>query len=117
MITLITVKISKDISKQKSKMFWGLTARQMLFTGIAIGFSILVNCVLKINSDIKPFITIVLSIPFILCGWVNINGLPFEKYALLWLRNNSTNKERVFINESLGDYIKNDKSVNKRGKR
>lgn len=102
---MITVKISKDIQKQKSKMFWGLTARQILFTGIAITFSILVNCVLIINSDIKPFITVALSVPFILCGWININGLPFEKYAAIWFKNNSTNKERVFMNESIKDYL------------
>ena len=110
---MVNVKISKDINAQKSKMFWGFTGRQILFTAIAIVFSLLINCVLDFSKEIRPFLTVLLAIPFLCCGWININGLPFEKFAAIWIRNNTTNKERLFINESLGDYInvKRDKPV------
>ena len=107
---MITIKMSKDIKKQKSKMFWGLTGRQMIFTVLAIFIAIIVNCVLDLNEEVKAVLVISTSIPFLLCGWININGLTFEKFAVIWLRNNFTNKERVFINESGLDYIKKKKN-------
>ena len=111
---MITIKMSKDIRKQKSKLFWGLTGRQMIFTVIAIFIAIVVNCVLDLNDTIKAVLVISTSIPFLLCGWVQLNGLSFEKFAVIWLRNNFTNKERVFMNESGLDHIKPMKEKSKR---
>ena len=103
---MITIKMSKDIKKQKSKLFWGLTARQLLFTVLAVLIAIVVNCILDLNDTVKAVLVISTSIPFLLCGWISINGLTFEKFAVIWLRNNFTSKERVFINESGLDHIK-----------
>lgn len=104
---MITIKMSKDIKKQKSKMFWGLTGRQMIFTALAIFIAIVVNCFMdNLNDTVKAILLITTSIPFLLCGWVQLNGLNFEKFAIIWIRNNFNNKERVFINESGLDHIK-----------
>ena len=110
---MITIKMSKDIKKQKSKLFWGLTGRQMIFTVLAIFIAIVVNCILDLNDTLSAVLVISTSIPFLLCGWININGLTFEKFAAVWFRNNFSNKERVFINESGLDYIKPVKKKNK----
>ena len=111
---MITIKMSKDIKKQKSKLFWGLTGRQMIFTVLAIFIAIVVNCILDLNDTVKAVLVISTSIPFLLCGWVQLNGLSFEKFAVIWLRNNFTNKERVFMNESGLDHIKPMKEKSKR---
>ena len=111
---MITIKMSKDIKKQKSKMFWGLTGRQLIFTVLAILIAIVVNCVLDLNDTVKAVLVISTSIPFLLCGWININGLTFEKFAAIWIRNNFNNKERVFMNESGLDHIKPMKEKSKR---
>ena len=103
---MITIKMSKDIKKQKSKLFWGLTGRQMIFTALAIFIAIVVNCILDLNDTVKAVLVISFSIPFLLMGWIQINGLTFEKFVAVWIRNNFTNKERVFINESGLDHIK-----------
>ena len=103
---MITIKMSKDIRKQKSKLFWGLTGRQMIFTVLAIFIAIVVNCVLDLNDTVKAVLVISFSVPFLLMGWISINGLTFEKFAAILIRNNFTNKERVFINESGLDHIK-----------
>lgn len=103
---MITIKMSKDIKKQKSKLFWGLTGRQMIFTVLAIFIALIVNCVLELNDTVKAVLVISTSIPFLLCGWISINGLTFEKFAAVWIRNNFSNKERVFINESGLDHVK-----------
>ena len=103
---MITIKLSKDIRKQKSKLFWGLTGRQMIFTVIAIFIAIVVNCVLDLNDTVKAVLVISFSVPFLLMGWISINGLTFEKFAIIWIRNNFNNKERVFMNESGLDHIK-----------
>ena len=106
--------MSKDIKKQKSKMLWGLTGRQMIFTALAILIAIIINCFMdNLNDTVKAVLVISTSIPFLSCGWININGLTFEKFAIVWVRHNFTNKERVFINESGLDHIKPVKKKNK----
>ena len=103
---MITIKMSKDIRKQKSKMFWGLTGRQLIFTALAILIAIVVNCVLDLNDTLKAVLVVSFSVPFLLMGWISINGLTFEKFAIIWIRNNFNNKERVFMNETGLDHIK-----------
>lgn len=111
---MITIKMSKDIKKQQSKMFWGLTGRQLFFTVLAIFIAIVVNSILDLNDTVKAVLVISTSIPFLLCGWITINGLTFEKFAVVWIRNNFNNKERIFINESGLDHIKPIKEKSKR---
>ena len=111
---MITIKMSKDIRKQKSKLFWVLTGRQLIFTALAILIALAVNCILDLNDTVKAVLVISTSIPFLLCGWININGLTFEKFAAVWIRNNFTNKERVFMNESGLDHVKPIKEKSKR---
>ena len=106
---MIKTKISKDIGKQSAKVFWGLTGRQMIFTAAAIIFSLAINCLdLGIPKELRQILTVGISIPFICCGWININNLPFEKYAIIWIKNNFGNKERFYINDDLGFYLKNE---------
>ena len=43
--------------------------------------------------------------PLIGCGWIKIQGMTLEKYAMVFIKSNLINKERLFVNESIKDYL------------
>lgn len=111
---MIQVKISKDINKYESKTFWGFSPRQLGFTILAIIIALIINFVLIfIPEDLRGFLTMAVAIPCIGCGWINIQGMKFEKYVYLFLKSNFSNKKRLFINENLYDYIPANKKKRK----
>lgn len=111
---MIQVKISKDINEHDSKMFWGFSARQIAFTALAIIIGLIINFVFKfIHQDIRGFLTMFAAIPLIGCGWIEIQGLRFEKWLFLFLKGNLVNKKRVFVNENLVYYIPANKKKRK----
>lgn len=122
MIIIIQVKISKDIQQYKSKIFWGFSPRQVISIVIAIVIGLLINFGGKfLPQDLRGFLTMAISVPFLLVGWIKVQGLPFEKYAAIFFRNNFVNRKRVFMNENLYHYIheanKKKKSKGKYSKR
>lgn len=107
---MIQVKISNDINKYQSKVFWGYSPRQILSTSAAIGTGLLINFGLKfLPQDLRGFLTMLFAVPFILIGWIKVQGMNFEKYAVVFFRNNFVNRKRIFMNENLKHYIPVDK--------
>lgn len=80
---MITVRIPKEIRAYKEKLAFGLTARQMIATVIAI-----VICVPTylygrkfLSDDVVSWIIIAIALPCAGIGFVKKNGMPFEKYV------------------------------------
>lgn len=79
---MITVRIPKEIRAYKEKLVFGLTARQLIATGIAV-----VICVplyiygrAYINEELLSWIVMGIALPCAGIGFVTKNGMPFEKY-------------------------------------
>lgn len=79
---MITVRIPKEIRQYKEKLAFGLTARQMIATIIAV-----VVCVPTylygrkiMGDDAASWIVIAVALPCAGIGFVKKNGMPFEKY-------------------------------------
>ncbi|WP_433946995.1 PrgI family protein [Paenibacillus sp. SN-8-1] len=79
---MIEVRIPKEIRTYKEKLFFGLTLRQLICTGIAI----LINVPLYwfgrniIGSDGASWVVIFIALPLFLIGYFNYNGLTFEQF-------------------------------------
>ena len=75
-------EIPKDINKYKAKFLGPLTVRQTVCfvpaAIIGIGFVMLTKDVLP--QDVCFMIALCLAAPLILCGVVEVNGLPFDKF-------------------------------------
>lgn len=87
---MITVRIPKEIREYKEKLAFGLTARQLIATVIA-----LVICVPTylygskfMSEDVLSWIIILIALPCAGIGFIKKNGMPFEKYALAVLKQN-----------------------------
>lgn len=84
---MIAVRIPEEIRKYKEKIAFGLTARQLVCTAAA-----LIICVPLywfgrhvIPTNVLSWIVILIALPLEAVGFVKINGMPFEKFAVALL--------------------------------
>jgi hypothetical protein len=83
---MIDVEMSDDIRKYETKTFGPFTTRQIACIGIGAAFAIPVGMLLPIEDISNRILVIaVLLMPFILCGYVKMDGTNFEVIALRWL--------------------------------
>lgn len=103
---MVQVKISQDITKYEAKTFFGFSPRQIMFTGLAIIIGLFINFGMKVlPQDLRGMLTMVCAAPLIGCGWIQKQGMHFEKYMFLFFKQNFTTRKRVFMNEDLFYYI------------
>jgi hypothetical protein len=97
---MIQKKMNKDITQMEGRVFFGLTPRQIVCSIIAFAVALLVNKIFGfIEFRDRGFIIMVLASPFLACGWIKIQGLPFEKHLWILIKYNLSKKERVWENE------------------
>lgn len=97
---MIQKKMSKDITKMENKLFFGLTPRQIVYSVVALIVAMLVNKIFGfIKFETRGFIIMTVGLPLLMCGWVKINGLPFEKHLLILIKYNLSKRERIWENE------------------
>lgn len=95
---MIELEMTKDIRKYKTKLYMGLTARQCVcialaavacaFTFFKLGY--FENMTLETRFTICVFI----ALPFIAVGWIEMYGMPFEKFTMVVIRNCFINPKR-----------------------
>lgn len=82
------IKIPKDTSGYKPKFALGLTLRQMITVIVAvicgIGLFYLLGIKLNLPKDLATWSIVIITIPAFFIGFVQIDGLPIEKW--LWRR-------------------------------
>jgi hypothetical protein len=95
---MLEVKIPIEIHDYKSKLIAGLSVRQLASIGGAMAIAIPIGVLGhdKISSNILPWIIIILTIPWVLFGFVKFQGMNFEDYILSWLRFNFFPQKRVY---------------------
>ena len=86
---MLSVPIHKDVSEYKPKWFGGLTLRTLAALSGAVLFSVVVCAyavlVLGVPADNLTWLCYVAGIPAALFGFWSPCGMPFEKFAPMWL--------------------------------
>ncbi|MCD7854435.1 MAG: PrgI family protein [Clostridiales bacterium] len=98
----IEVNVPDEITNYKEKIIAGLSFRQLLFGGIALGLGVPSCILLSINgvSDyITMFVTMALVLPPFCLGFVNIKGYRFEVYAKIKLRSLFVKQSRPYATD------------------
>lgn len=95
---MIELEMTKDIRKYKTKLYLGLTARQCIcmvlamvlcaFTFVKLGY--FEDMTLETRFTICVFI----ALPFLAVGWLEMYGMPFEKFVLVVIQNSFLNPKR-----------------------
>lgn len=87
---MIEIEIPKDILRFKTKLIGPFTARQFVCVALGAAVTFPAYMILKeyFIRDVVLLGVMLILAPFILCGFVTLYGLPFEKYAMIFIRNN-----------------------------
>ena len=97
---MIQKKMSGDITKMESKILFGFTPRQVVYSVIAFAVAMLINKIFGfINFETRGFIIMLTATPFLACGWIKIQGLPFEKHMWILFKYSFSQRERVYESE------------------
>lgn len=86
----ISVPIPKEITEYEEKIMFGLSIRKLICFVIAIVSSIgtyfLCTKALGMTMDGASYVIIIVAIPFMALGFIKKDGMPFEKYFVLFMR-------------------------------
>lgn len=85
---MIAVRIPKEIREYKEKVFLGLTGRQIIAS-----FFVFLVCVPTyiwgqkyIGEEAASWVIMIVAVPGVAIGFIKKNGMPFEKYMWVILR-------------------------------
>ena len=81
---MIAVRIPEEIRKYKEKIAFGLTARQLICTILTLFICVPLYMLGRkyIPDDILAWLIIGIAVPLEALGFLKINGMPMEKYAV-----------------------------------
>ena len=98
---MIEVKVPKDLSEYKEKAALGMTLRQLVCFGAVCITSVasywIFGNVWPVGRGIKGYLSMALSAPWLAAGFIEVNGLPFERHAALVIRRLLTKGARPYI--------------------
>ena len=82
------IKINRDIRDYTESMFFGLSARQFIFSVLAVGIAVGLYFLLKpvLGTETVSWLCILGASPFAAMGFVNYNGMTAEQFLWAWLR-------------------------------
>lgn len=85
---MINVRIPEEIRKYKAKIAFGLTARKIVCTLLIFGICVPLYFFGKkyINEEIIAWAIIFIAVPLASIGFVTINGMPMEKFFVVWIK-------------------------------
>lgn len=95
---MLSIRLPAEIRAYKSKLFFGLSVRQILSLVAALVICVPVGVLGHghIPDDILPWIIILLAAPCVAVGFLKFYDLPFEQYFKYVLKRYTTPQKRVF---------------------
>ncbi len=80
----VEVRVPKDIKEYKEKIIAGMSMKQLLSVGIAIGINCMISLIfikfLGYSMEVVSWIMIGCSIPIVAFGWFKKDGLSFKQF-------------------------------------
>jgi len=117
----LEVRIPKEITEYREKIIFGLSARQLASTGVALGTGVGLYFFLKniIGSNLTTYVVMILVAPIFAFGFYRKNGMSFEKFTKLYIRHLFCVHKKKYATELNVDLLKKEDENNndiKRGK-
>ena len=90
---------SMQIKSNKEVVYFGMTVRQLLFTGLAGGAALGVYflCHRRMPMEMVSWLCVAAAVPFGAFGFVHWHGLPFEQIVLVFIRSRLVLGRPVFF--------------------
>lgn len=85
---MIEVKLNKELQDYHESVFFGLSLRQTVCSVLAIGAAVGLHFLLSpyLHKEIVSWISLLGAVPFALMGFFRYNGMPAEKFFVVWIR-------------------------------
>ena len=95
---MIEVKIPAEIQEYKSKLVFGLSARQIIAIvgALSVGVPLGVLGYGHISGDILPWLVVISVFPFAGWGFMTFKGMRFEEFMKAFLSMNFLPQRRVY---------------------
>ena len=92
------IEINKDIEKYQESVAMGLTAKQLIYSVLALGSGCLIVFLLyeKIGLTFSCYVAVPIVAPIALCGFYSYNGMGFPEVFTRYMRSIFRNKALVF---------------------
>ena len=94
----LIIEINKDIEKYQESVAMGLTAKQLIYSVLALGSGCLIVFLLyeKIGLTFSCYVAVPIVAPIALCGFYSYNGMGFVEVFTRYTRSIFRNKALVF---------------------
>ena len=92
------IEINKEIEKYQESVAMGLTAKQLVYSILALGSGCLIVFLLyeKIGLTFSCYVAVPVVAPIALCGFYSYNGMGFREVFTRYMRSIFRNKTLVF---------------------
>jgi hypothetical protein len=94
----LIIEINKDIEKYQESVAMGLSAKQLLYSVIALGSGCAIVFLLyeKIGLTFSCYVAVPIVAPIALCGFYSYNGMGFREVFTRYMKSIFRNKALVF---------------------
>ena len=101
------IEINKDIEKYQESVAMGLTAKQLVYSILALGSGCLIVFLLyeKIGLTFSCYVAVPIVAPIALCGFYSYNGMGFREVFTRYMRSIFRNKTLVFRSSSYREMV------------
>jgi len=84
----LEVKINREIREYTESIFFGLSMRQLVFSGCAVGVAVGVYFGLRrfLGTEMVSWVCILAAAPFAALGFVKYNGMNAEQFVRAYIR-------------------------------
>ena len=92
------IEINKDIEKYQESVAMGLSAKQLVYSILALGSGCIIVFLLyeKIGLTFSCYVAVPVVAPIALCGFYSYNGMGFREVFTRYMRSIFRNKTLVF---------------------
>ena len=113
------IEINKDIEKYQESVAMGLTAKQLVYSILALGSGCLIVFLLyeKIGLTFSCYVAVPIVAPIALCGFYSYNGMGFREVFTRYMRSIFRNKALVFQSSDYREMVSEIKTKEEAEKR
>ena len=113
------IEINKDIEKYQESVAMGLSAKQLVYSILALGSGCIIVFLLyeKIGLTFSCYVAVPVVAPIALCGFYSYNGMGFREVFTRYMRSIFRNKTLVFKSSGYREMISEIKAKEEAEKR
>ena len=115
----VIIEINKDIEKYQESVAMGLSAKQLVYSILALGSGCVIVFLLyeKIGLTFSCYVAVPVVAPIALCGFYSYNGMGFREVFTRYMKSIFKNKTLVFKSSGYREMVSEIKAKEEAEKR